>query len=471
MRNDDHFTNRAAANSHGGQGSAAITSADPLAKRTGLVGTNICVIGGGFVGLVAAAGFAQFGHNVVCVERNPEYLAMLQQGRVPFYERDLDGLIRTHLQTGRLSFLGDLAEGVNDTQAIFIAVGTPSDPSGRAELSAIDEVARGLAASVRPGQVVVIKSTVPVGTGSRLQAQLNERYGADGAISVVNNPEFLREGSAVWDFFNPQRIVIGSRSQEAIRVVSDIYRLGMMRTVNIITANNETAELIKYASNAFLATKIGFINEMALICDRAGINVLEVARAMGQDSRIGSEFLEPGPGWGGSCFRKDLQEFTGFARSQGASLAIAEAVLTANQKQFAAVVTKVISLTGDLAGRRVAVLGLAFKANTSDMRDSAALPIVRELLARGATVCAYDPEAHIEATNWIPDIELAESAYAAAAGADCLLIITEWAEFQSLDLGRLADTMAQRNIVDARNIIAPETAHRYGFQYVGMGQS
>jgi UDPglucose 6-dehydrogenase len=429
---------------------------------------NICVIGGGFVGLVAAAGFAEFGHSVVCVEKNPEYLKSLQSGRVPFFERDLGELIAKHLESERLSFSGDLDSAIEGQQAIFITVGTPSSSTGRAELNAIDDVVTFLSRRLKPEQVVVLKSTVPVGTGMRIRELLKS---GNTPASVVNNPEFLREGSAVYDFFHPQRIVLGGDNPAAVQLVSDIYRLGMINPVPILTTNNETAEMIKYASNAFLATKVGFINELAGLCDTTGVNVLEVARGMGLDPRIGPEFLEPGPGWGGSCFGKDMREFTGLALAKNFQLLIGEAVLASNKRQFSLVVDKVRSLVGSLAGKRIGVLGLSFKANTSDMRDSASIPIIQELVKAGADVLAYDPQAHIDAPNYLPELKLAANAYEVAADADCLLILTEWQEFQLLDFKKLAGTMKSRNIVDVRNLLVPELLQRFGFSYAGMGQS
>ena len=434
-----------------------------------LVGTNICVIGAGFVGLVAAAGFAEFGHSVVCVEKNKEYLDRLQSGRIPFYERDLDSLVTKHLRSRRLAFSGNLAEAVIDQKAIFITVGTPSSTTGRADLGALDDVLTTIANHTNASQVIVLKSTVPVGTGKRVQEILRSKSNGQSP-AVVNNPEFLREGAAVHDFFHPQRIVIGGADISAVRTVTDIYRLGMVNPVPILTTNNETAEMIKYASNTFLATKVGFINELAGLCDRLGVNVLDVAHGMGLDPRISPEFLEPGPGWGGSCFGKDMKEFVGLAEAHNYRLIIAEGVLVSNKRQFELVAEKVRQLVGDLNGKTIGVLGLAFKANTSDMRDSAAIPIVNQLVAGGAKVVAFDPQAHIEAPKYVPEIKLASSAYEVALGADCLLILTEWQEFQLLDFKKVAEGMKQRNLVDARNLLAPEQVARYGFTYLGMGQ-
>lgn len=435
-----------------------------------MVGVNICVVGGGFVGLVAAAGFAQFGHSVVCVEKNPQRLKMLRECRIPFYEKDLESLIRKNVECQRLSFSDDLADSVEGQQAIFLAVGTPSSETGRTDLTALEEVANLLSGVAVEGQIVVLKSTVPVGTGAHVQEILKQNGKGIKPAAVVNNPEFLREGNAVYDFFNPQRIVIGGDSAEAIETIAHIYRLGMTRPVPIVTTNNVTAEMIKYASNAFLTTKVGFVNELAGLCDKVSVNVLEVARAMGLDPRIGGEFLDPGPGWGGSCFQKDLTEFAGLAQSVDHPMLIAGAVLEANRCQHNLVVKKIEQLTGSLKKARVGILGLSFKADTSDMRDSPAIPIIRQLVEKGACITAYDPKANGEAAAHLPDVELAESAYDVAKDSDCLVILTEWHEFQLLDFKLLADLMNSPNMVDARNLLTPEMVRRYGFNYTGMGQ-
>ena len=436
-----------------------------------LSGVPICVIGGGFVGLVAAAGFAHFGHSVVCVEKDAEKLKQLQAGNVPFYEKDLDGLFRDALRSGRMSFSGDLAEAAKGQKAIFIAVGTPPSDSGRADMGALGEVTEVLASVLEPSQIVVLKSTVPVGTGAAVRSILASRAKNGAVPPVVNNPEFLREGNADYDFFHPPRIVVGGDRPDAVEFVSHIYRLGMTHPVPIVVTNNETAELIKYASNAFLATKIGFINELSGLCDLSGINVLEVARAIGMDPRIGSEFLNPGPGWGGSCLRKDLQELSGLAATHGYELMIGRAVLEANIRQQQYVVDRIEKLVEGLSGKRIAVLGLSFKADTSDMRDSAAIPIVRRLQESGAHVTAFDPKAMPEAHHYLPGLSLAADPYEAAIDADCIVILTEWQEFQLLDLRRIAEVMRHPNMMDARNLLAPELAQRYGINYASMGQA
>jgi UDPglucose 6-dehydrogenase len=435
-----------------------------------LEGEKITVIGGGFVGVVAAAGFASFGHTVICVEKDAAKVARFKAGQLPFYEPNLEDLLKAGLESGRLSFVPDLENALDGQKAIFVTVGTPSAEDGRADLTALEEIVRVVSRRMQSGQILVLKSTVPVGT-SRKMKELMEQNGCKGNDAhIINNPEFLREGSAVFDFFNPDRIVIGGESHEAIETVTHIYRMGMTRPVPIVTTNNETAEMIKYASNAFLATKIGFANELARLCDSVGVNVLEVARAMGMDTRIGQKFLDPGPGWGGSCLPKDLMELMGLAESEGVSLLISRAVEEANRLQHDYVVSKVKKVTGDLKGKYVAVLGLSFKADTSDMRNSPTIPILRKLVAEGARIRAFDPAAKEEAARLLPEIDLVDSPYETARDADCIIILTEWSDFQAVDWKQMGKLMRRKNIVDARNILAPELLIRQGFNYVSMGQ-
>jgi UDPglucose 6-dehydrogenase len=446
----------------------AIHSHNPLSGP--LIGVNICVIGGGFVGLVTAAGFAQFGHNVVCVENDPVKLAELQGGRLPFFERDLEELIRNNVQCNRLSFAGDIEEAVDGQQAIFVTVGTPPSASGRADLGALHKVIETLSHSLQNGQVIVLKSTVPIGTAERVREILAQNGYRDRLVAVINNPEFLREGTAVYDFFHPQRIVIGGESSDAIEFVKHIYRLGMTHPVPIVVTNNATAEMIKYASNVYLATKIGYMNELAGLCDLFGVNALEVAHAMGLDPRIGPDFLNPGPGWGGSCLPKDIKEFMGLAESRGMQLLIAKAVEDANNRQFESVVNRVKKLVGDIKGKHIGVLGLSFKAGTSDMRGAPAIPIIEMLIAEGAVVKAFDPAAAKDAKEALPQIEIVPQASDVARNADCILILTEWPEFQLLDWQGIGEQMRHKNLVDGRNLLSPEVAHQYGFKYLSMGQ-
>jgi UDPglucose 6-dehydrogenase len=435
-----------------------------------LRGVELCVIGAGFVGTVAAAGFAKFGHRVVCVEKDPERLSVLGSGRLPFYERDLEELVKSGLESGRLAFDSDLEKSVEGKKAVFMTVGTPSSNGGRADISALKDIISVLSGKMKSGQILVIKSTVPVGTADSIKQYLSLN-GGDPGVAVVNNPEFLREGSAVYDFFNPHRIVIGGDSDEAIETVAYIYKMGMTRPVPIFTTNNETAEMIKYASNVFLATKVGFVNELARLCDRVGVNALEVARVIGADPRIGQEFLNPGPGWGGSCLPKDLKEFLGLADSLGVSMFIPRAVDQANLHQFDHVVSIIENLLGDPAGRNIAALGLTFKANTSDLRDSPAIPILSRLMELGAHIKAYDPAAEDRAADLLPGLQRVGDPYEAAMDADCVIILTEWSEFQLLDWNRMGEIVKFKNIVDTRNILAPELLKRHGFNYISLGQS
>jgi len=433
-------------------------------------GTKICVIGAGFVGIVTAAGFARFGHQVVCVDKDQKRLSLLRSGRLPFFEQDLENLVKNGVSSGRLVFESDPAKGVEGKKAVFLTVGTPSSNGGRADLSALHEIISVLSKNMKAGQILVIKSTVPVGTANTIKKFFSQN-GNRVDIDVINNPEFLREGGAVHDFFNPHRIVIGGSSQVAIEEISRIYKMGMAKTVPVFTTNNETAEMIKYASNVFLAVKVGFINELARLCDSVGINVLEVARVIGADPRIGKEFLNPGPGWGGSCLPKDLQEFIGLADSLGVSLFIPKAVSQANLYQFEHVFSKVKNLVGDLKGTKIGVLGLTFKANTSDLRESPAMPILMKLLETGAEITAYDPAADSIVDSLLSGVVRVDDPYKTAEDADCILILTEWADFQLLDWGRIRDHMKNKNIVDARNILAPELLKRYGFNYDSVGQN
>jgi len=435
-----------------------------------LQGHRICVIGAGFVGTVTASGFARFGHEVVCVEKDVDKISMLSSGQIPFYERDLEQLVREELSSGRLIFEPDLEKGIEGAKAVFLTVGTPSSNGGRADLTALQEIVSILSKRMISGQILVIKSTVPVGTAGMIKKYFSDN-GSRAEVDVINNPEFLREGNAVYDFFNPHRIVIGGSSTAAIEAISHIYKMGMTKQVPIFTTNNETAEMIKYASNVYLATKVGFVNELARLCDGVGVNAMEVARVIGADPRIGQEFLNPGPGWGGSCLPKDLKEFIGLAESLGIDMRIPRAVGEANLHQFEHVYQKVKNLVGEIKGARIGVLGLTFKANTSDLRESPAIPILSRLLENGAEISAYDPAADSEIKSIFPKISRVDDPYDTAAGADCMLILTEWSDFQLLDWRRIGETMNNKNIVDARNILTPELMKRYGFNYSSVGQN
>lgn len=434
---------------------------------------HIAVIGTGYVGLVSGAGMADFGMNVVCVDKDAEKITKLKAGEIPFYEPGLKELVHKNVAAGRLSFTTDLAEAVKRALVIFICVGTPPAPDGSADLSAVKEVALALAEIIDEYKVIVTKSTVPVGTNRWLKRLIDEHKRHDVQVDVISNPEFLREGCAIEDFMRPDRVVIGGESEQAIAIIKDIYRPLYLAETPFVITDLETAEMIKYASNAFLATKISFINEVALLCDRVGADVVTVAKAMGLDPRIGPRFLNPGPGFGGSCFPKDVRALAYLGRQNELPLYILEAVLKVNERQRRATVEKVRRMCGGkLKGKTVAVLGLSFKPNTSDVRESPALEIVEALVKEGARVRVYDPVAMEEFRRAKPKLHLhyAKDPYEAVEKAHCLLILTEWNEFRYLDLERIKKTMAEPAIVDARNIYEPARMKRLGFRYEGMGR-
>ncbi len=435
-----------------------------------LPGVSIAVIGAGFVGLVSAAGFAEFGHSVVCIEKDEERLRLLLDGKTPFYEPELAELIERNIKSEKLTFSNNLAEAVRGQQAIFVAVGTPASETGRTDLSALHAVAQSLVPILTGEQIVIIKSTVPVGTAQGFREILQSHRNGNKSPAVISNPEFLREGSAVYDFFHPERVVIGGADSKAIDTVTHIHKLGMLHPAPFVVTTNETAEMIKYASNVYLATKIGFANELAGLCDSVKVNVMEVVRGMGMDSRIGPEFLNPGPGWGGSCLPKDLQEYIGMAQESQHDMLIAKAVQQANLKQHQRIIDKTEALLGGLQGKTVGVLGLAFKAETSDMRSSPTIPIITGLIQKGATVRAFDPIVKERGETLPAELKMLTDSSDVFVDADCLLLLTEWQEFQLLDWGRLGELMKTKKILDARNLLPPELLRRHGYQYVGVGQ-
>jgi UDPglucose 6-dehydrogenase len=440
-----------------------------------LPGVKVAVIGAGFVGLVSAAGFAEFGHSVVCIEKDEERLKLLRDGKIPFYEPELAELIERNVKSKKLSFSNNLSEAVVGQKVIFVAVGTPASESGRTDLGALHEVAESLSSILTGEQILVLKSTVPLGSAQKIR-QIFQSYmdksGSNGSRppAIISNPEFLREGSAVYDFFNPERVVIGGDDTQAIETVIHVHKLGMLHPAPFVVTNNETAEMIKYASNAYLATKIGFANELAGLCDSVEVNVMEVVRGMGMDSRIGADFLNPGPGWGGSCLPKDIKEYIGMAKASQQEMLIADAVLQANHRHQQLIVEKTEKLLGGLKDKVVGVLGLAFKAGTSDMRSSPTIPIINGLLQRGASVRAFDPIVK-EKGEFLPaELEMLSSSAEVLTGADCLLLLTEWQEFQLLDWESLGSLMKTKKILDARNLLPPELLRRHGYEYSGMGQ-
>jgi UDPglucose 6-dehydrogenase len=432
---------------------------------------KITMIGAGYVGLVSGACFADFGHEVVCVDLDARKIDRLEAGIMPIFEPGLDALVKSNVASQRLSFTTDLKSGVADADAVFIAVGTPSRRGdGHADLSYVYQAARDIAGAVTKPVVIVTKSTVPVGTGDEVERILAE-VAPDITASVVSNPEFLREGAAISDFKRPDRIVIGTSDPRAEAVMRDIYRPLFLNEAPILVTGRRTAELIKYAANAFLATKITFINEIADLCEAVGADVQEISRGIGLDNRIGSKFLHAGPGYGGSCFPKDTLALLKTAEDFDVPLRIVESVAKANESRKRAMGRKIIAAAGgDVRGKRIGLLGLAFKPNTDDMRDAPSLSIVQSLKDAGAEIVAYDPEGMDMARELMPDIGYADSAYAVAEGADVVAIVTEWDAFRALDLGRLAGLMAKPTLVDLRNIYSRAEVERHGITYHAIGR-
>jgi UDPglucose 6-dehydrogenase len=431
---------------------------------------HIAVIGTGYVGLVTGACFAEFGVDVTCVDVDQAKIARLSEGQIPIYEPGLEQLVAKNTHAGRLHFTTDIKSAVEHALVIFLAVGTPPKEDGSANLTYIEDAVRSVAAHMNGYKVIVTKSTVPVGTGERLRRLIREHQKSRTNFGIVSNPEFLREGAAIDDFMRPDRVVIGSRDEEAIAIMRDLYRpLYLIETPFVITSL-EAAELTKYAANAFLATKISFINEIANLCDRIGCDVHDVARAIGMDGRIGKKFLHPGPGFGGSCFPKDTRALVSIAREYDCDSLIVDAVVEVNQRQRAAMVPKIDGLVGGLSGKTIAVLGLSFKPETDDMRDAPSVDIIRALVERGATVRAYDPVAMREAARVLPDISYVEDEYAAVTGADALVFMTEWNQFRALNMERVRGLMRSPRIADLRNIYEPQAMRELGFDYIGVGR-
>jgi UDPglucose 6-dehydrogenase len=435
---------------------------------------NVCMIGTGYVGLVTGACFAEFGMQVVCADNDAEKISSLEAGQIPIYEPGLDSLVRRNVREGRLSFTTQTTDAVRSSLVVFIAVQTPSRTDGSTDLGAVEAVARAIGRAMDGYKVIVTKSTVPVGTAFQVKAWIEEELRAAGAnlrFSVASNPEFLREGAAIGDFMRPDRVVIGAEDDEAIAILRDLYRpLYLIETPFVLT-NVPTAELTKYAANAFLATKVSFINEMANLCERIGGDVHAIARGIGLDNRIGSKFLHAGPGFGGSCFPKDTNSVVHFAREAGERLKIVEAVIRVNDERRKRMIEKVVSALDDEAsGKTVAVLGLSFKPETDDMRDAPASDIIRGLQARGANVRAYDPVAMDNAAAALTDVTLCKNAYETCEGADVLVIVTEWNQFRMLDLARVRSLLRRPVVVDLRNVYEPEPMRAAGFRYVCVGR-
>ncbi|WP_441241191.1 UDP-glucose dehydrogenase family protein [Tardiphaga sp. 768_D3_N2_1] len=432
---------------------------------------RIAMIGTGYVGLVSGACFADFGHHVTCVDKDSSKIDALLRGEIPIFEPGLDALVASNVKSGRLGFSLDLSEAVKAADAVFIAVGTPSRRGdGHADLSYVHAAAREIAANLRDFTVVITKSTVPVGTGDDVERIIREAN-PDADVAVASNPEFLREGAAIRDFKHPDRIVVGTEDDRAQKVIAEIYRPLYLNQAPIMYTGRRTAELIKYAANAFLATKITFINEIADLAERTGADVQDVARGIGLDNRIGAKFLHAGPGFGGSCFPKDTRALVKTGQDYEAPLRIVEAVLTVNDNRKRAMARKVQhALGGNLRGKTVGVLGLTFKPNTDDMREAPSIPLITALQDLGATVQAYDPVGMEQAKHELPDITYCEDAYACATGADALVIVTEWEQFRALDLTQLKQKMKQPVIVDLRNIYRSEEMLKAGFTYESVGR-
>ncbi|MEW6732821.1 MAG: UDP-glucose/GDP-mannose dehydrogenase family protein [Acidobacteriota bacterium] len=431
---------------------------------------HIAIIGTGYVGLVTGACFAEFGVNVTCVDKDEAKINRLLQGEPTIYEPGLDTLIAKGTREGRLNFTTNLKEAIEKSLVIFIAVGTPSREDGAADLSQVEEVASEIGKHINGYKVVVTKSTVPAGTGALVKRIITENASEEFRFSVASNPEFLREGAAIEDFMHPDRIVVGCSDPEAIAILKDLYSPLYLIDIPFVITSVETAELIKYASNAFLATKISFINEIAMLCDRLGCDVYDVARAMGLDKRIGPEFLHPGPGFGGSCFPKDTRALVHLASHWECELKVVRSVIEVNERQRELMIEKIKRIIAEPMGKAVGVLGLAFKPNTSDIRESPAIPIIRALLDWGLKVRVNDPVAMEEAERLLPNVQYCADAYETAEGTHLLVFLTEWNQYRKLDLEQLKSLMAQPAIADLRNIYDPARLRRIGFKYVGVGR-
>jgi UDPglucose 6-dehydrogenase len=431
---------------------------------------KIAVVGTGYVGLVTGTCFAEFGVSVTCVDVDAQKISVLQKGKVPIFEPGLEEMVRRNMAEGRLAFSTDLKSAVEKSQVVFIAVGTPQRDDGSADLSFVREVARGIGSAMNDYKVVVTKSTVPMGTGAMIREIMQKEVPRSVEFSVASNPEFLREGSAIEDFIRPNRVVIGADDPKAIAILKELYNpLYLIETPFLIT-NVVSAEMIKYASNAFLATKISFINEIALLCEKVGADVHEVARGMGLDHRIGRLFLHPGPGYGGSCFPKDTLAVLTVGRNHQLEMKVIAAVVEVNDAQIGRMVEKIRGLSEGLQGKRIGVLGLSFKPNTSDTRESPAIRIIQELQKEGARIRAFDPVAIHEARQVLQDVEYGSDEYDTATGCDALVLATEWNQFRNLDLPRIKSIMRQPVMIDLRNVYEPEDLRRQGFRYAAVGR-
>ena len=432
---------------------------------------HIGIIGTGYVGLVTGACFAEFGVYATCIDKDEKKIRSLKKGEIPFYEPGLEGLVKKNIKNGRLRFSTKIQDAVDTSLVIFIAVGTPPRGDGSADMRYVDSVAEEIAGNIKGYKVIVTKSTVPVGTGARLTKIISKRLKEQVDFDMVSNPEFLREGAAIEDFMRPNRVVIGAKSQQAVAIMKDLYRpLYLIETPFVIT-DIETAELIKYASNSFLAVKISFINELSNLCDRVGADVHMVAKGMGLDHRIGAKFLHPGPGYGGSCFPKDTRALLTIAANSGMELGIVNAAVQANERQKSIMIDKIKQGLGDLKGKTIAVLGLSFKPNTNDMREAPSISIIEKLLKEQVKVKVFDPIAMDDAKAiFHAKIKYAKGPYDCVKAADALIILTEWNEFRNLELVKIKTLLKTPNFFDLRNIYEPGKMKRLGFNYFCVGR-
>lgn len=431
---------------------------------------NIAIIGSGYVGLITGACFAEFGISVTCVDNDEKKIQMMKKGEVPFYEPGLEELLKRNVKAGRLHFTSDLAEAVDNSLVIFIAVGTPPRGDGSAEMKYVEGVAKEIARHIRSYKVIVTKSTVPVGTGERIKKIISKNLKENVDFDVASNPEFLREGAGIEDFMRPNRIVIGASSAQAIAIMKDLYRPLYLIETPIVITDVKTAELIKYASNAFLAVKISFINEIANLCEGVGADVQVVAKGMGLDRRIGPKFLHAGPGYGGSCFPKDTLALLQIGKENNIELGIIRATVKANELQKEKAAEKIMQTIPHLKGKTICILGLSFKPNTNDLRDAPAIFIIKRLLKAGARIRTYDPVAMEDAKQILPRITYCKDAYDAVKGSDGVVIVTEWNQFRNLDFSRIKKLMKGNFFFDLRNIYEPARLRKMGFKYYSVGR-
>ena len=431
---------------------------------------NIAVIGSGYVGLITGTCFAEFGLNVTCVDNDKNKIRTLKKGQVPFYEPGLENLLQKNIKAKRMHFTNDLAEAVRSSLVIFIAVGTPPKDDGSAEMKFVEGVAKEIAQNINSYKVIVTKSTVPVGTGEKIDKIIKKNLSEILDFDVVSNPEFLREGAGIEDFMRPNRVIIGTSSTQATAIMKDLYSPLYLIEAPIVITDVKTAELIKYASNAFLATKISFINEIANLCERVGADIQTVSKGMGLDRRIGSKFLHAGPGYGGSCFPKDTQALSNIGKKNKVTLGVIDAAIRANDFQKERTADNILKVLGKIKGETVAVLGLSFKPNTDDMRDAPSLLIIKKLLKAGAKIKAIDPVAMKEAKKVLPEVTFTNDVYAAIKGADAVIIVTEWNEFRNLDLVKIKKLLKGKLFFDLRNIYDPAKLIEMGFDYHCIGR-